>query len=176
MKLLETIQKLNLSYKDDVAYLNVNGFDFFYCVLKNNKEVLGVCLNKSLIHKNDLKVINKKFKSFAKVTSDNAALKSDVLYISFKDYDDIHEKLINITNFLRYINYHQRGSCIMCGCKANNVAYKNKLISIDDKCMDRLKEEEQDFINSKKFVKKSIIYSLLGSIIGITPSLIIATP
>ena len=174
MQLLDVINNLNPIYVDGIASFNIKGFNFFYCVLKQKNEAFGVCLNKSLVHKNDLKVINKKFRHIAKIYSDNAALKSDVLYIVLKDYQNILENLEEIANFLHYINYRQRESCIMCGCKTTLRGYNKKVIPIDEKCIKRLQDEKNDFNNSNKLFKKAFLFSLIGSFVGIVPSLIIA--
>ena len=72
MNFLEEIKQYHPFYKGDIPYFIVNGFHFFYCKLKDNKEVLSVCLNKGLIHQNDLKVLNKFYKNIIKFTSDIA--------------------------------------------------------------------------------------------------------
>ena len=60
MNLKEKLLYSSFEYKDDVLYKVIEDFHFFYLKLSNKKEVIAICLNKALLHKNDLKVINKK--------------------------------------------------------------------------------------------------------------------
>ena len=81
MNLKEKLLYSSFEYKDDVLYKVIEDFHFFYLKLSNKKEVIAICLNKALLHKNDLKVINKKFKGVARIYSDNLLLRNDVIYI-----------------------------------------------------------------------------------------------
>ena len=73
MNLLNNI-KNEVEYIDNIAYLDIEGYLFFYYVL-NDKEVFAISLNKPLISKEDLKLFNIKLNKKAVCTVDNIAYK-----------------------------------------------------------------------------------------------------
>lgn len=174
MNLKEKLLYSSFEFKDDVLYKVIEDFHFFYLKLSNKKEVVALCLNKALLHKNDLKVINKKFKGIARIYSDNLLLRNDVLYIDLISYDNIISDLEKIGKYLHYINYHERKNCVMCGCNASYNAVDNKLIPIEKKCIEKYHEDQKHFKEKDSNIKKALLMALLGSFVGILPSFIIA--
>ena len=174
MSLQESLIYQHFVYQDEVLYKIIEDFHFVYVKLKNNKEVLAICLNKALLHKNDLKVMNEKFKGVANFYSDNVLLRNDVIYIELINYDNIINNLESIGKYLHYINYHERKNCIMCGCKSTYNVVDNKLIPIEEKCVCKYHNELDVLRQKNTNRKKAFLFSVLGSLVGILPSLIIA--
>ena len=174
MNLKEKLLYSSFEFKDDVLYKVIEDFHFFYLKLSNKKEVVAICLNKALLHKNDLKVINKKFKGIARIYSDNLLLRNDVLYIDLISYDNIISDLENIGKYLHYINYYERKNCVMCCCSASYNTVDNKLIPIEEKCIEKYHNDKKLLKEKDKNIKKALLMALLGAFIGILPSLIIA--
>ena len=175
MNLCEEIKQYHPFYKGDIPYFIVNGFHFFYCKLKDNKEVLSVCLNKGLIHQNDLKVLNKFYKNIIKFTSDNMAFKNDMLYLQISNEYDLLEVLNEVSEKLNELNYYPKKNCVFCGCEASYQKVDKVIIPIDEKCSNRLFDEKKELIdNYNENIKKSIKYAFLAGFIGILPALLVA--
>ena len=175
MNFLEEIKQYHPFYKGDIHYFIVNGFHFFYCKLKYNKEVLSVCLNKGLIHQNDLKVLNKFYKNIIKFTSDNMAFKNDMLYLQISNEYDLLEVLNEVSEKLNELNYYPKKNCVFCGCEASYQKVDKVIIPIDEKCSNRLSDEKKELIvNYNENIKKSIKYAFLAGFIGILPALLVA--
>ncbi len=174
MKLKEVLDDYSVNYIEDIPYFKVNDFTYFYCTLKS-KEYLGVCLNKSLVRKSDLKYINQQCRPFAKITCDSIALKNDLLYIELLNQDNLMDKLNRISKLLKSMNYVQRKNCVLCGNKVDIHKFHQFLFPIDEKCWTNLEMERKRYsTNQKDYFKKSFLYGLIGAFIGIIPSTIIA--
>lgn len=174
MKLLEKLKEYNVSYLNDIPYFKINDFNIFYHTFQN-KEYLCLLLHRSLISLNDLKELNYFEKGIAKIKVSSVALKNDLLYIDFYEYNDLYHKLLEICDFLKEFNYHGRELCILCGQKASLVSYDSFLIPLDDKCYHKLKNEDQELLNNQKTkFKKALLLGLLGGLIGLMPALIVS--
>ena len=167
MELKEKLKNYNVSYFEDIPYFVIDDYIFSYYKLKN-KECFTLCINKPLIHKSDLNIINKKYKKEIKLIVDNIAFKNDLIYVYLYDYDNIYEKLQIVVDELSSLTYKNRNNCVVCGNKAPLNRYKDVLIPIDDKCIDKLNNEEIENINKNNlFIKKSINYATIASLITI---------
>ena len=172
MNLLNNI-KNEVEYIDNIAYLDIEGYLFFYYVL-NDKEVFAISLNKPLISKEDLKLFNIKLNKKAVCTVDNIAYKNDLLYVEIIDNNLIIQTLKKLKDILYSMTYKPRENCIVCGKKALFNNYKNALVPIDKQCIDKLNEEEQTIKNTyKDNINKSMLLSILGGFIGIIPAIIV---
>ena len=174
MGLKDILKKYQVNYYEDIPYFVINDYIFFYYKLKNT-ECFAVCINRPLIHKSDLSLINKKYKNIIKLKVDNIAYKNDLIYIYLHEFDDIDVKLKIVSEELSSLNYLNRNNCIVCGNKASLNKYKNILVNIDTDCIEKLNKEELDNINkSKTYFKKSLSSSIIASIICILPSIILS--
>lgn len=168
----ENLKSYNFAYIDNIPYFEVKGFKYFCFTLKN-KDIFGVCLHKSLISKGDLKLLNNKCKGVAKIKSDNAALKNDLLLIEVLDYHDVIKKLELISETLVSLGYHERNNCIVCGNSCEHKNYKNLLLPIDSKCISTLNNDNaSNKKNHEKYFKISLVYAIVGAFIGILPAVL----
>ena len=71
-----------------------------------------------------------------------------LIYVYLYDYDNIYEKLQIVVDELSSLTYKNRNNCVVCGNKAPLNRYKDVLIPIDDKCIDKLNNEEIENINT----------------------------
>ena len=173
MELLKQLKNENLNYIDDVPYFDIDGYIFFYYSL-NNSECFAICLNKPLISNNDLKLINQKVRNIAKLYVDNIAYKNDFLYITFYDFENIYDKLKEVKDVLYSLSYGCRKNCIVCGKKTSLNKYMNALVPIEKECIEKLLNERKTINdNYRNNIKKSVLLSLLGGLIGIIPAIIV---
>ena len=174
MELFEKIKGYEIKYIENVPYFDIDGYIFFYYCLNDKHERFALCLNKPLIRKSDISIINKKIKKFAKTCIDNIAYKNDLLFIELFDFSDIYTKLVKIKDVLYDLNYKNRNNCILCGKKAELNLYKNAIVPIEKECINKLINDENIKTNlKKKYFKKSLLLSLLGGFVGILPTILL---
>ncbi len=174
MKLKDILKDYPVSYLHDIPYFQIGEYTFFYYLLKE-KEYFGVCLNKSLVRKSDLKFMNQQCRQYAKIICDQIALKNDLLFIELLEFDDIVAKLTDIAKLLKSMNYVNRKTCVLCGNKVAPLSFHQLLLPMDEICKGKLQKEFDDYHqNQQKHFKKAFFLGLLGAFLGIIPSLILA--
>lgn len=173
MKLIDILKDYKILNESDIPYFKICDFIVFYHAYKNN-EYFCINLNKSLISINDLTKLNKITHDYAKIKVTSSALKNDFLYIKLYEYSNILQKLTTICEYLKNLGYHSRHNCLLCGCETNMVNYQNFLIPLDQKCQNKIINEDAGFKQNNKKLKIAILLALLGGLIGILPSIIIA--